>query len=86
MNVHPDTTSPSGHRYELTMEEMASGLSHACFTGPISGTISMADGTAYDVTPDVIAIKPEHADELHLAIHKAHHAAGRFMDVPLPSE
>lgn len=83
---HPCEELPNRTNYELTAEEVAAGFSHVVITGPISGTISLADGSAYDVTPYHIAIKPEHADELHLAIHKAHHAAGRFLDSPLPSE
>ena len=61
------------------------GKPYAIFvTGPISGTMVLPDGTAYDVTPDAIRIPDEHVGELHLAIHKAHHAAGRFLDHPVP--
>ena len=84
MIAHPDASSPSGTRYELTADEAAAGFSTALLTGPISGTIAMADGSAYDVTPEAIAVKPEHVNELLLAIHKSHHAAGRFLDAPLP--
>lgn len=85
MIVHPDPSSPSGKRYELTADEMATGLTAAFLTGPISGTIAMADGAAYDVTDEVIPVRPEHVKELQLAIHKSHHAAGRFLDAPLPN-
>ncbi len=85
MITHPDTNAPSGTRYELTADEAAAGFSTALLTGPISGTIAMTDGSAYDVTPDVIAVKPEHVRELQISIHKSHHAAGRYLDAPLPS-
>ena len=85
MIAHPDASSPSGTRYELTADEMVGGFSVAVLTGPISGTIAMADGSAYDVTPEAIAVKPEHVRELLLSIHKSHHAAGRYLDAPLPS-
>ena len=61
-------------------------LGVALFTGPISGTLAMRDGTAYDVSENVIHCKPEHLEELKLTIHKAHHAAGRFFDVPVPAK
>lgn len=53
------------------------------YTGPIAGTF-VVDGESYDVTEDVIPVKHEHLAALNLAIHKAHHAAGRFLDAPLP--
>ena len=63
------------------------GKPYAIFvTGSISGTIVLPDGTAYDVTPDAIRIPEEHVGELHVAIHKAHHAAGRFLDHPVPDK
>jgi hypothetical protein len=36
------------------------------------------------VTEDVIPVKLEHIPHLQHALHKAHHAAGRFTDVELP--
>ena len=86
MIKHPDPSSPSGLRFELTDEDVAAGNSAALLTGPISGTMSLADGTAYDVTEEAIAVKPEHVAELEHAIHRAHHAAGRFLDAPLTQE
>jgi hypothetical protein len=47
------------------------------FTGPISGTISLSDGAAYDVTDDIIQCKPEHVGPLQHHIHLRHVAAGR---------
>ena len=83
---HNDATSPSGLRFELEASDVANGHSALMLTGPISGTMALSDGSAYDVTEEAIAVKPEHLDELQRTIHKAHHAAGRFLDVPLPSE
>lgn len=70
--------------YTLTEAEVADGYV-AFMTGPIAGTVSLADGTAYDVTDDFVAAKAEHVGELHVAIHRMHHAAGRFLDVPVPA-
>lgn len=83
MIKHPDPNSPSGFRYELTPEELKAG--HAAFiTGPISGTIALSTGSAYDVSEEIIPVKYEDVGHLHVAIHRAHHAAGRFLDVPVP--
>ncbi len=86
MIKHIDPTSTSGFRYELEATDVAAGKTVLMLTGPIAGTMSLSDGSAYDVSEEAIAVKPEHRDELHRAIHKAHHVAGRFLDVPLPSE
>lgn len=86
MIKHTGQDTPSGFRFELTQEERDAGFV-ALITGPISGTIGIFDGAenhAYDVTDDHIAVKAEHLGLLKLAIHKAHHAAGRFLDVPVP--
>jgi hypothetical protein len=37
---------------------------HVLLTGPIKGTVTLADGTVYDVSPDVVEIDPAHAGEL----------------------
>ena len=84
MNVRTDPTHPSGVNYELTQDEFDSGHTVAYFTGPIAGAIALSDGTVYDVSPTAIAVKPEHVDELHVAIHRKHHAEGRFLDTPIP--
>ena len=76
---NPDGT----HRFEYSIMDEPEGT--ALFvTGPISGTVVLADGTAYEVTEYAIPVKNEHVSELALTIHKMHHAAGRFLDVPLP--
>lgn len=84
MIKHVDADSASGFRFELTQDEVDNGMA-AFMTGPIGGTIGLASGSAYDVSEDHIAVKVEDVEALQLAIHKAHHAAGRFLDAPLPS-
>jgi hypothetical protein len=87
MLKHPEGTNPDGtdrFRYELTEQEVADG--YALFvTGPISGTVALPSGSAYDVTEYAIPVKTEDVGPLHVAIHKAHHAAGRFLDLPVPA-
>jgi len=86
MIKHAEGTNPDGSvrfRYELTEKEVADG--YVMFvTGPIAGTFEIA-GTPYDVTDYAIPVKTEHVDALHVAIHRAHHSAGRFLDIPLPT-
>ena len=82
----PVEVHPSGLHAEWTQEEWEAGLTNGMWTGPISGTLVLRDGSAYDVTPEAIACKPEHALELEYAIHKAHHSAGRFLEAPLPPD
>lgn len=85
MIKHVDPSSQSGFRFELTQEEHDAGLA-AFLTGPISGTVAIPSGAAYDVTEDAIAVRVEHIAELRTTIHKMHHAAGRFLNSPLPSD
>lgn len=83
--TNPDGT-PHFH-YELTQEEFDAGYTVAFHTGPIlTGTISLgeADNAIYDVTEACIPVKAEHVGHLHIAIHRAHHAAGRHLDVAVP--
>lgn len=84
MIKHPDPNSQSGFRFELTQEEHDAGLV-AFLTGPIAGTIALPNGSAYDVSDDAIPVKAEDVGHLHVAIHRAHHAAGRFLDHPVPA-
>ncbi len=84
MIVTTDPTHPSGVNYKLTQEEYDAGLTHTLLTGPIAGAVSMSDGTVYDVSPTAIAVRPEHVDELHVAILRKHRAEGRSLDIPVP--
>ena len=86
MKVSADANAPDGTNHAITQEEWEAGLTVALRTGPINGTVVLKDGSAYDLAPYHIAVKPEHLDELLLAIHRAHHAAGRFTETPLPPE
>ena len=89
---HPETNQIVGqgvqgatpeYEFELSPEEVGAGY-RLMLTGPISGTFFIED-EAYDVTDRVVAVKQEHAAALAYEIHKAHHAAGRFLDAPLPA-
>lgn len=79
------------YNFEFTQEEMDAG--HVALkTGPlVSGVISVPDASSpdgnamYDITDDFIAVKAEHLPHVHQTIHRMHHAAGRFLDVPVPS-
>lgn len=85
MIKHFDPASPSNFRFELTQEEHDAGFV-AFATGPlVAGSVSTIDGTVYDVTEDAVAVHRSHVGEMHLAIHRMHHAAGRYLDVPLPA-
>jgi hypothetical protein len=50
-------------------------------TGPISGPITLDNGTTYNVTDGAIAVKHEDLDELNAKIAEAHYAAG---NIPRP--
>lgn len=39
-------------------------MTHAVLTGPISGTVTCADGTTYDVTPQLVEVADHHAAEV----------------------
>ena len=82
MLKHSDPDSPSGFRFELTEEDLDNGFDAILMTGPIAGTIALG-GASYDVTEDFIAVRLEDVEALQLAIHRAHHAAGRFLDAGL---
>ena len=84
MIVTPDPTHPSGKNTTLEAHEIEAGKTVIYLPGPVQGTVVLTDGAAYDVTDDVIAVHPDHEAELCHTIHKMHHAAGRFLDIPLP--
>lgn len=66
---------------------------HVFLPGPITGVIRLADGTMYDVTPDVIAVLPEHVGELNHEVglryedegHPAHGADEPFLHLCVPA-
>jgi hypothetical protein len=45
-------------------------------TGPVSGTVRLADGTAYNVTPEVIEHGPGHAGPICHHIEVMHQESG----------
>lgn len=49
---------------------------HLVLTGPISGTVTLPDGTEYDVTPPVIEAPLEHHGAISHAIGVRHQAEG----------
>jgi hypothetical protein len=61
-------------------------------TGPILGTVTLPDGSVYDVTPDVIEVWPEAGHELAISDaigarheaegHPGHDAANPFVHTP----
>lgn len=59
---------------------------HVVLTGFGTGPLTLRDGTVYDVTPPVVEVHPDHADELahligvqveRLDLHPAYDAEGR---------
>lgn len=70
--------------YTLTQQEHDAGYV-AFMVGPvISGTVSLPNGAAYDVSETAIPVKYEDVGHMHIALHKQHHAAGRFLEHPVP--
>jgi FMN phosphatase YigB (HAD superfamily) len=52
-------------------------MSHAVLTGPIRGTVTLADGTVVDVRPDVVYVdSPEQAAEVAHLIGERHEVEG----------
>jgi len=48
----------------------------AIVTGPLGGSVSLADGTSYDMTETLIVVPVKDADELVTKIHDVHRLAG----------
>jgi hypothetical protein len=59
---------------------------HVVITGPITGTVTTADGTVYDVSADQIVVDPEHRQEVADLIGDRYategHPAHMYTDVP----
>ena len=56
-------------------------MSHAVLTGPISGTVTLPDGTEVDVTPEVVYVDtPEAAEQV------AHAVGQRYADEGHPTD
>jgi hypothetical protein len=61
-------------------------MTHVVITGPITGTVTTADGTTYDVSADQIAVSQEHRQEVADLIGDRYasegHPAHLYSDVP----
>lgn len=58
-------------------------MTHAVFTGPIRGTVTLADGTVVDVRPDMVHLdSPEQAAEVAHLIGERYAAEGHPMHDP----
>ncbi len=47
-------------------------------TGPVNGTITLSDGTVYNITPEIIEVAPGHAGPICHHIGKIHEQTGLF--------
>jgi hypothetical protein len=47
-------------------------------TGPVSGSVTLSDGTVYNVTDEYIEHAPGHASAIAFHISKMHEASGRL--------
>jgi hypothetical protein len=47
-------------------------------TGPVSGTVTLADGTVYNVTDEFIEHAPGHGNAIAFHIAKMHESSGRL--------
>jgi hypothetical protein len=47
-------------------------------TGPVSGSVQLADGTVYDVGPEVIEHAPGHGNAIAFHIAKMHEKSGHL--------
>ena len=58
---------------------------HVVQTGPVAGSVSLADGTVYDVTPEHIQVSEvdagRHAVEVAYHIAKIHESSGRLTTI-----
>lgn len=56
---------------------------HVIQTGPVRGYVELADGTAYDVTPEHIQVseKDGHVEAVHYRIAKMHEASGHLTHI-----
>lgn len=52
----------------MTYTPPAIEAEHVMITGPIKGTVTLADGTVVDVTPPAIAIDPTKVEEVSFLI------------------
>jgi hypothetical protein len=53
---------------------------HVVMTGPITGSVTLEDGTTYDVTQPFVEVDPDHAEEV------AHLIGQRYADEGHPTD
>jgi hypothetical protein len=64
----PDITS---------MGDAGQSNTHAVFVGPIKGDVTLADGTVYDVSPDIVWVRDlDHAQEVAHLVGKRYESEG----------
>jgi hypothetical protein len=49
------------------------GMEGVIVTGPVTGVVTVSDGTQYDVSPEYIEHKPGHAEEICNLIKELRH-------------
>lgn len=59
---------------------------HVVLTGPITGAVTLEDGTVVDVTPGVIEVDPDQAEEIAHRIGLRYAAEGHPDDVERDDE
>ncbi len=68
-------------RFDYDFSKVLDVETHAALlTGPISGPITMEDGTQYNVTDFAIGVKLDHVKELTDKIAAEHEKAGTFKE------
>jgi hypothetical protein len=60
------------------------GMEGVLVTGPVKGEVVLADGTRYDVTPEVIEHKPGHAGLISHHIERKLEQAGELRGIRDP--
>lgn len=61
---------------------VAEGDEHAVLTGPITGPVTLQDGTVYNVSDFAIGVPPEHVDEVRHLIAERYQAEGHPHHAP----
>ena len=59
-------------------DDVEAGRTMLFFSGPIKGSVTLDDGTVYDVNEDWTALRPEHFDEVDAKTTELYRQAGRI--------
>ena len=70
--------APGQFAYNYTLDAEAPPGHGLVLTGPVAGTVELADGTTYDVTPECIEHAPGHAEAILFHIDEMHRKGGTF--------